>query len=191
VNQTIRTIGDNQSEQELIKAAQKNPDEFHHLFNRYYDLIFNYSLRRTCHVQLAEDVTANTFLKALNQIKKYRWKGIPFSSWLYRIATNEINLAHRKSKRLTPLTTEITAHLKDDTKTDSALLEAEETLAKNEKFIHIYNALKKLKMKYQTVLTLRYFEEKSIKEIADILEMSENTVKTHIRRGLIYLREKI
>jgi len=48
-----------------------------------------------------------------------------------------------------------------------------------------------LKLKYQTVLTLRYFEDKSIKEISEILEMSENTVKTHIRRGLMQLRKQL
>jgi RNA polymerase sigma-70 factor (ECF subfamily) len=178
-----------QQERQLIEMAQQNPDEFQHLFNKYFDPIFNYALRRTCDVHIADDVTATTFLKALNQIKNFKWKGISFSAWLYRIATNEIAQVYRKTKRMTSLTSEVAANLKDERSSDTALLEAEELVARNEKFKQIHAALSRLKIKYQTALTLRYFEDKSIKEIAAILDMSENTVKTHIRRGLKELKE--
>lgn len=178
-----------QDEQRLIEKAQKNPDDFQHLFNKYYDAIFNYVLRRSCDVHIADDVAATTFLKAFDQIKNFKWKGVSFSAWLYRIATNEIAQVYRKSKRMIPLTSEAEAKLKDERSSDSALLEAEESVARNEKFKQIHAALSRLKRKYQTALTLRYFEDKSIKEIAAILDISENTVKTHIRRGLKQLKE--
>ncbi len=178
-----------QQERQLIEMAQQNPDEFQHLFNKYFDPIFNYALRRTCDAHIADDVTATTFLKALNQLKNFKWKGISFSAWLYRIATNEIAQVYRKTKRMTSLTSEVAANLKDERSSDTALLEAEELVARNEKFKQIHAALSRLKIKYQTALTLRYFEDKSIKEIATILDMSENTVKTHIRRGLKQLKE--
>jgi len=173
----------------LIEMAQKNIDAFQHLFNKYYDTIFNYALRRTCNAQLADDVTATTFLKAMNQIKKFQWKGVSFSAWLYRIATNEIAQLYRKSKRTIPLTSEVAARLSDDRSSDSSLLEAEALIARNEKFKQIHAALSRLKLKYQSVLTLRYFEDRSIKEIADILDLPENTVKTQLRRGLRLLKE--
>lgn len=178
-----------QQERSLIEMAQRDPGEFQHLFNKYYDAIFNYALRRTGEVYFADDVAATTFLKAFDQIKKFQWRGISFSAWLYRIATNEIAQAYRKSKRLTPLTAETIANLKDERSSDSALLEAEELVAQNEQFQHVHAALFKLKLKYQAALTLRYFEDKSIKEIAAILGISENTVKTHLRRGLRQLKE--
>lgn len=180
---------DAQQERQLIEKAQKNPDDFQHLFNKYYDAIFNYVLRRSCDVHIADDVAATTFLKAFDQIKNFKWKGVSFSAWLYRIATNEIAQVYRKSKRMIPLTSEAEAKLKDERSSDSALLEAEESVARNEKFKQIHAALSRLKRKYQTALTLRYFEDKSIKEIAAILDISENTVKTHIRRGLKQLKE--
>ena len=178
-----------QQERRMIEMAQQNPDEFQHLFNKYFDPIFNYALRRTCDAHLADDVAATTFLKAFDQIKKFKWKGISFSAWLYRIATNEIAQVYRKTKRMIPLTSEVASNLKDERSSDTALLEAEELLARNEKFKQIYAALARLKIKYQTALTLRYFEEKSIKEMASILNLSENTIKTHIRRGLKQLKE--
>jgi len=178
-----------QRERKLIEIAQKNPDDFQHLFNKYYDAIFNYALRRTCDVHIADDVAATTFLKAFDQIKNFQWKGISFSAWLYRIATNEILQLYRKSKRTIPLSSEVKDHLRDNKSSDSALLEAEELVVRNEKFKQIHAALSRLKLKYQTALTLRYFEDKSIKQIAAILDISENTVKTHIRRGLKHLKE--
>jgi len=126
---------------------------------------------------LTEDLTANTFLKALNNVKNYKWKGVSLSSWLYRIATNEINLNFRKMKRLVPLTPQISTELQTKTTSDQFL---------NDK--KVSTALFKLKLKYQSVLTLRYFEEKSIGEISKILGRS-NTIKTQIRRGLIQLRK--
>ena len=107
-----------QQERQWIKAAQKNPDAFKHLFYKHYNAIFNYALRRTGDVYIAEEVTANTFFKALNMIKKYQWKGISFSAWLYRIATNEVNQIYRKSKRIFPLTQQMESSLEDDCSVD-------------------------------------------------------------------------
>ncbi len=95
---------DKECEKQLILAAQKDPLKFKHLFERYYDSIFNYAVRRTGDVSIAEDITANTFFIALTKIKKFKWKGISFAAWLYRIATNEINLMYRKKKRVVKLT---------------------------------------------------------------------------------------
>ncbi len=177
------------SEQELIERAKQDPSEFQHLFNKFFNKIFNYALRRTGDAYLADDITSNTFMRAYDQIGSFKWRGISFSAWLYRIATNEINQLHRKKKRTTSLTTQMTASLADDRFTDTELLEIEESIANNEKFRQIHAALSRLKTKYQSALTLRYFENKSIKEIAAILDISENTVKTHIHRGLKKLKD--
>ena len=182
---------DLQAEREWIAAAQRDPAAFERLFDLYYNDIFNYALRRTGDVELAQDMTSATFLQALDNIKQFRWQGIRFSSWLFRIATNELNLDYRKTKRMVRLTPELSRTVRDSTSSDSALLQAEQELAQNLRFRKMHAALQKLKKKYQTVLTLRYFENKSLKEIAEILELSENTVKTHIRRGLIALREQL
>ena len=186
----VKKTGINQ-EQQWIAAAQKDPSEFKQLFCKYYNRIFNYALRRTGDVSMADDIAANTFFNALAKIKKFQWRGVSFSAWLFRIATNEINQLYRKSKHLIPLNPEIEAHLIYDRSSDSALLEVEEAVARNEKFKQVHAAIVTLKLKYQTALILRYMEEKSIKEIAEILDISENTVKTHIRRGLIQLKERL
>lgn len=65
---------DVQTEREWIAAAQRNPTAFKHLFNAYYNDIFNYALRRTGQVELAKDITSNTFLQALDHIKNFAGK---------------------------------------------------------------------------------------------------------------------
>lgn len=182
---------ENLQEYRWIQESQKDPEAFRHLFNKYYNTIFNYVLRRTCNSSSAQDITANTFLKALDNIKKFKWKGISFSAWLYRIATNEIYQYHRKTKRTVTLSPEHIANIRGDSSSESALLETEEAIVKNKQFQRIHSAISSLEPKYQTVITLRYFENFTIREIADILKMSANTVKTHIRRGIIQLKERL
>ncbi len=176
-------------EREWIEAAKKNPEAFEPVFQKYNAVIFNYILRRTCDVSLAKDITANTFLKALENLSKFHWRNVPFSAWLYRIATNEVKLYYRKNNRLSLLTDERIRHLKSEKYADDDLIRAEEAIHKNLQFRRMHRALDTLHLKYQTVLTLRYFENLSIKDIAKVTELTENTVKTHIRRGIKYLKK--
>jgi RNA polymerase sigma-70 factor (ECF subfamily) len=172
-----------------IRESQKDPEAFKYLFNKYYNAIFNYVLRRTCNSALAKDITANTFMNALDNIKKYRWRGIAFSAWLYRIATNEIHRHYRKAKHNTSLSPQQTASIQGGSSSDQELLEAEQAVIKHEQFRRIHAAIASLKPKYQSAIMLHYFENLSIREIAQILGLSENTVKTHIRRGLNQLKK--
>lgn len=178
-------------EREWLERAKSDPAAFEPIFQKYHDAIFNYALRRLQNLTLAEDITANTFLKALDNLHKFHWQGVALSSWLYRIATNEINLHYRKFKRQVPLTLEHTKALVDERQTDAALLQDEDRAILNGRYKKACRLLAGLKLKYQSVLALRYFEDKPIKEIAEILELSENTVKTRIRRGLIELRKEL
>ncbi len=174
-----------------LKQAQRDPAAFKPIFEKYYDRIFNYLLRRTCDAMLAQDLAMNTFLKALDHVDGFAWQGIPLSSWLFRIATNELHQNHRRTRRQVPLSESLCESLRDDRATDARLLELEEQLRQDSRYRRACIALSQLEPKYQAVLTLRYFENKSLKEIAEILELPENTVKTHIRRGLIQIRDRL
>ena len=180
---------DIRQELKWIQDSKRNPEAFEPLFNKYYHAIFNYILRRTCREALAKDLTASTFMKALNHIHQFQWKGLPFSAWLYRIATNEINQYFRKHRRTVNLTDEYLETMKSDSNPDDALMEAEANTEKRKLSRKVHTALTQLKKKYQDVLTLRYYEDLSVKEIANILDIPENTVKTHTRRGLQQLKK--
>ena len=70
-------------EENLVKRAKKDPEAFGLIYDKYYQPIFGYILRRTANVALAEDLTAQTFLKALKSLWRFRWQNVPISAWLY------------------------------------------------------------------------------------------------------------
>jgi RNA polymerase sigma factor (sigma-70 family) len=180
-------------EQELIQEAQKNNESFVKLYDMYYSRIFGYIFRRTLDLEKSKDICSETFLKALVNIKRFRWKNIPFSAWLYRIATNEMNMADRLS-RYRPASLEKFMQnppfdIIDPNTLETEKLMLEKQMKQNEDFIAIQQKLLLLPSKYQEVIALRYFEEKSIKEIADILDKKEGTVKSLLSRGIDKLKD--
>lgn len=179
-------------ERALIERAKTDPQAFGILFDRYYPPIFGYVFRRVGKWNDAQDIVSEVFLKALRSLWRYRWQGIALSSWLYRIATNEIGMYFRRAGRA-PLSLN---QLMDESGFDAASsddllaekLEAERLLERHREFLLARSHIVALPLKYQDVITLRFFESKSIKEIAEILNKKEGTVKSLISRGLARLR---
>ena len=87
-----------QSELEIIEKAKVNPRHFSPLYNEYYESIFRYVIKRTNDKDVACDVTSNVFVKAITNISKYEYRGVPFSSWLFRIAKSEVYQSFRDQK---------------------------------------------------------------------------------------------
>jgi RNA polymerase sigma factor (sigma-70 family) len=90
---------DLQRERELVERARTDADAFGELYDEHYGRIFGYVLRRTASVDAAQDVTSDVFFKALSNLHRFRWRDVPFSAWLYRIAGNEIANRHRRDNR--------------------------------------------------------------------------------------------
>ena len=76
----------NFDERELVDRARKDPAAFGRLFDAHYDAILNYILHRTADVHLAHELASNTFFIALRKLWQFKWRKVPFSAWLYRIA---------------------------------------------------------------------------------------------------------
>ena len=179
-------------EKDLIDKIKKTPEAFSELFKLYYQPIFGYIIRRTGNFDDAADIAADTFLKAFRNIHNFRYSGISVKVWLYRIATNEINLYFRFKQRHTSvferLITEdkeiFNNYLADDRK------EMDIEFLKHEQFLSVLKELKTLPIKYQEVIALKYFEGKENKEIVEILNINEGTLKSLLSRGLEKLRQK-
>jgi len=180
-------------EKELVRQAQKAPDAFAKLYDQYYPKIFGYILRRTANLEAAQDITSETFFNALRKLWQFRWRNISFSSWLYKIATNEINQYFRKAEYKKSLSLEelqeqgfepISSH-----DPESELIEAQEQLKQYQDFLEIQGKIVRLPAKYQEVIALRFFEQKQIKEIAEILGKKEGTIKSLLYRAVEKLRE--
>jgi RNA polymerase sigma-70 factor, ECF subfamily len=180
------------AEIELLNRIKSNPAEFSELFKLYYKPIFGYILRRTGNFDEAADITADTFFKAFRHIKNFSYKGISIKVWLYRIATNELNLYLRQRKKHNSIFDRLDIkdknlfadYISDDKK------EYELKLQKHDQFLLVLKGLKTLPIKYQEVISLKYFEGKDNKEIAEILLIKEGTLKSLLSRGLEKLREK-
>lgn len=179
----------------LVNQAKKDPEAFGRLFDYYYPQIYGYILKRTGNVAVAEDITSEAFFKALNKINSFKWRGISFSSWIYRIAINEMNSFYRKKKfKMVSLEHELQEkglELPDFQTPEKDLIEAQDLLEKKEVFIQVQQIASELGLKYQEVLTLRYFEKKKIGEIAEILGKKEGTVKSLLSRAVGQLKAKI
>ena len=175
-----------ESEQKLVEEARRDPEVFGELFDRYYSPILNFILRRTGDVALAEDLTSDVFMKAYSKLWQFQWRGISFSSWLYRIASNQVRSHYRSQKSLISLDGlfEVAGFdLADEGDLHQELLDAEAQVQRHQDFLRVQKQLLLLPMKYQEVLALRFFEEKSLPEIAEILGKPQGTVKSLLSRG--------
>jgi len=180
--------GERAPEKELVERAKKEPEAFGKLYDEYYSKIFGYILKRTANLEIAQDICSETFLKALKNLWKFRWRNIPFSSWLYRIANNETANYFRKKKFKT-ISLEKISELASNHNPEKEFIEAQRKLKEHQDFLKIQKIILKLPIKYQAVVTLRFFEKKQIKEIADILGKKEGTIKSLLHRGLERLKK--
>ncbi len=182
-----------ETDEDLIQRIQQDPAQFGILFDAHYPAIFNYILRRVGHYSAGKDIASETFLKAFLNIHKFKWKGVPALYWLYRIASNEIRQYFRKEKYVPDsifLIIETAGwDIADEADCPEKIAYQEAELKRDEEFEKVRQALKKLNMIYQEALALRYFEQKSVKEIAVILDKKEGTVKSLLSRGIEKLRK--
>lgn len=184
-----------EAEKELLARARYCPEAFAQLYNQNYPAILNYCIRRTGDVELAQDITAETFVKALKNISRFEWRGSSFSAWLYRVAGNELASYFRKgtykavsleylreSQGFEPAACQ---------ELEAELIAAQEELARQREFLACRQQISRLPLKYQEIIALRFFAGKSHKEIAGILGKPEGTVKSLLHRGLERLRKQM
>ncbi len=184
---------DLKEEKRLVDEARSDPEKFGQLFDLYYDKIFNYCVRRVGDVAIAQDVTSTTFFKAYKKLWQFKWKGVPFVAWLYRIAGNEIKSFYRSKKNnlmsLDELREVAGFEPADETDVEQECIDAQEEVERHEKFLEVKEAIDEMDEKYREVLYLRFFEEKKIAEIGEILGKKQGTVKSLVSRGLSKLRD--
>lgn len=180
------------TEVELLNAIKNNPAIFSELFKIYYKPIFGYIFRRTGDFDDTADIAAETFFKAFKYIKEFTYKGISIKVWLFRIATNELNLYFRYRQKHASLFERIDFEDKNkfELYVQEDKIELEKELQQHEQFMTVLKSLKTLPLKYQEVIALRYFEGKDNKEIVEILNINEGTLKSLLSRGLEKLRKK-
>jgi RNA polymerase sigma-70 factor, ECF subfamily len=182
-------------EKELIKRAKKDPEAFGEIFEEYYEPIFGYVLKRTGNVHVSQDIVSETFFKALDRLWQFRWRNISISSWLYRIATNELSQYFRKNKKIRysieSLLEKGSMDFQGEINLEEEIMDQEKELEMAQEWKIAKGIIDSLPEKYQDVLFLRYFEDKKIFEIAEILRKKQGTIKSLLSRGLKMIRSKM
>ncbi|MCA9383813.1 sigma-70 family RNA polymerase sigma factor [Candidatus Dojkabacteria bacterium] len=165
---------DSQLENELIEKAKESLDAFEKLYEYYLPKIYRYILNRTANKDLAEDLTSQTFVKAMTKIKTYKDHGKSFGSWLYRIAHNNLIDHFRKNKPTAIF--------------DINLIEseaaAEDHAMDSERKRAILHAISKIPEQYQEIISLKFFEELSNDEIADVIGTNKTNIAVKIHRSM-------
>jgi len=170
-------------EWKIVQAAQKDASKFGQLYSKYFPQIFKFVYRRTDNEQLTGDLTAQVFLKALQKIHTYTYKGVPFSAWLFRIASNEVVQHFRnlgKNRIVAIENYQVQEIISEDV-----------SASKEDELKLMIQYLGELKEDEIQLIEMRFFEQRPFKEIAQIMELTENNTKVKTYRILERLRKKI
>lgn len=166
-----------------IKESGKDPSAFAGLYNKYFRQIYLFVLKRIDDQDISDDITSQVFMKAMLNLHKYEFKGLPFSAWLYRIASNEVNYYFRKSGKMRCISIE-----------DAGLNRLMDEISENDNSDSEENLLKafqNLSQEEIQILELRFFENNSFKEVGYILNITENNAKVKTYRALDKLKKKM
>lgn len=169
------TIADDYDERTLIEAAQADPARFVDLYDRHFHRVYGYVIRRTGSRAEAEDITSDVFERALTNLPKFEWRGVPFVAWLYRIAANAIADRRKQVER-------------DSREQPPDVPDSRES-EEIERRAMIVDLVERLPDAQRQVIEMRFVEEKSIREIAVALDRSEGAVKQLQLRALENLRK--
>jgi RNA polymerase sigma-70 factor (ECF subfamily) len=174
-----------ESDSALIARAKEDPEAFGLLYERYVNNIYNYIYYRTGNHHDAEDLAARTFYRALKHISRYVDRGAPFSAWLYRIAHNLVANWHRDRSRRQMISLEelVVGTLKRE---EPATL-AEE----HEEQDMLLQTVRRLPPERQQLLILKFVEQMSNAEIAQVMGRTEGAIKSLYHRTLVTLRKEL
>lgn len=176
MNSNKQTVSEEamQLEWQEIQAAQQSPALFQPLYKRYYEGIFRFIYRRTSDESLSADICSQVFLKAMQKLSNYTYKGVPFSAWLYRIASNEVTQHFRNTQknRVVAVEDQQLEHIAEEIDfVDYSILQQ-----------IMIDALHQLKPSDLELIELRYFEERPFQEIANLLDITESNAKVKTYR---------
>ena len=164
-------------ERSLIEAAQRDPSRFAELYESSFERVYAFVARRVRDRDVAEDLTAEVFHRALANLGRYEWRGTPFAAWLLRIAANAIaDRAHRAARERE------VAHLDDP---------EEVSLEEIEYRAQLFRLVDSLPEDQRRVIVMRFAEQRSIREVARTLKRTEGAVKQLQLRGLQGLRARL
>jgi RNA polymerase sigma-70 factor (ECF subfamily) len=170
---------------DLVFRARTQADALGELYELYYERVFRFCVHRLFDREIAEDVTSTIFLEIAKNISDFSGNSEQdFGNWLYAIAANHTNAYIRKSSRRKKL-------LEEAARSEKNCVQENEEKSLELDWPKLYAAILKLKPQHQTIITLRFFENLSYEQIAQILKIKEPTLRVTVHRILNDLRNEI
>jgi RNA polymerase sigma factor (sigma-70 family) len=160
----------------LIVKAQKDPQEFKRLYDKYVGKVFKYFFFHNNHDrETAEDMTQETFLKAFNHLQEYKEYGYTYGTYLLTIAHNILVNSYRKQPSV-PLQ-----------EAGKVIYDISEKLEAESEQEALQKAIQELQPEEQLIVAMKYKEGRPIQDIAQLLHKNENTIKL----ALFRIRKKL
>ncbi len=172
-----------QNEENLVRRAQHRDQEaFAQLYEEHFDKIYRYITLKIGNETEAEDMTQQVFLNALQSISSFKWKGIPFAAWLFRIAHNQVVDYFRSKKRTNvPLDESLASHNNNTQLIVEQKLDVEQLIS----------ATKQLTEAQREVISLRFAGELSIAQVAKAMGKNQGAVKALQHSAIVALRNTL
>jgi RNA polymerase sigma-70 factor (ECF subfamily) len=167
----------------IINMAKLDPLKFKSLYEKYYEQIFRFIYNRIEDKRLAYDITADVFYKSLLKLPTYQYQQMPFSSWLYRIARNELIDVFRKNKTTRVISVN-SVKLKD-------IVDDIELDYREEYRPQLILLIENLSDEDLQLIEMRFFENKSFKNISEIISTTEAAVKMRLYRLLKEMKTQL
>lgn len=170
----------------LVERAKADPDAFGLLYERYVDKIYSYIYYRTGNYHDAEDLTARVFYQAMSHLPRFVQRGLPFSSWLYRIAHNIVANWYRDRSRRRVVSLDQLGPV-GHSRADLLLHQ----VSKDERRAALAAAIRCLPVERQELLILKFVEQLPNAQIGQIMGRSEGAIKSLYHRTLLTLRQEL
>jgi RNA polymerase sigma-70 factor, ECF subfamily len=170
------------AERDLIEQSKRDPEAFRALYRLYFPRVYGYVAYRVPSVADAEDVVAETFIKVVEGLRTFEYRGEgSFAAWVFRIAYSHVSQFYRQR-----------THLSFDELPDmpSGYLSPDQALQEREQFARLAGLIAELPPRRQEIVTLKFFGGLRNQEIAQVLGLDERTVASHLCRALDDLRKK-
>lgn len=175
------------SDEALVARAKRDREAFGCLYDRYVEQVYRFTYRRVKDHTSAEDITARVFFRALEQLPRFEWRGIPFGGWLMRIAANLIHDHQGEAQRQVSLG----EWAEDETAMATSDPSLEEQYAARQTASTLWHEVSTLPMAERQVLVHRFARDMSIRDIATNLGRTEGAVKQLLFRAVKHLRQRL
>lgn len=171
---------DNNEKQIIVMCQNGHLEEFCKLYDKYFNKIYSFIYFKTLRKEVAEDITSQTFISALEKIQTFKFHKGTFSAWLYRIARNKIIDTYRAKHNHIDISNAWNLSSKENVHLSTGI---------KDDFEKVMTVLNKLKPIQREIVLMRIWDGLSHKEIAQIIGKSESNCKMIFSRTIKKLRK--